>query len=182
MSFQRNSPPEALLSAALRLLAARQRGVEELRGRLRKKGFTTKEVSNCLEWLKERDLLDDEAFSRALVRDRLNFSPRGAATLKMELTRKGISRDVADVAVQTVLRETENSDMSLAEEAARRWVRKQGEGLLRELTEEEFSPSREKARRRLYGFLARRGFRGGSARSGLEVGIEASRNLLSTKD
>jgi regulatory protein len=176
------TPPEPLLSAALRLLAARQRGVEELRGRLRKKGFSAGEVSNCLSWLQERDLLDDEAFSRALVRDRLNFSPRSAAILKMELSRKGISGEVADRAVQGVFQETETSEPSLAEKAARGWVRKQGGRTLEALTEGGFSPSREKTRRRLYAFLSRRGFRGGAAQAGMEAGLEEAFNLLSDKN
>jgi regulatory protein len=176
------TPPESLLSAALRLLAARQRGVEELRGRLRKKGFEAGEISNCLRWLEERDLLDDAAFSQALVKDRLNFSPRSRAILKMELSRKGIQGGVAEEAVQEVFQETGTSETSLAEKAARGWVRKQGERVLRELTEEDFSTAREKARRRLYGFLVRRGFRGGAAQAGLEAGSLESSNILSDKD
>ena len=175
------TPPEKLLAAALRLLAARQRGVKELRGRLAKKGFGKGEISNCISWLLERGYLNDAAFSRALVKDRLNFSPRSPALLRMELSRKGITSSVAEASVQEVLEEEGASEQSVAEEAAQRWVRKQGEKVLLELTDESFSEAREKARRRLYGFLVRRGFRGGAARAGLEAGFLEASKLLQEK-
>ena len=173
-------PSEALLNAALHLLAARSRGVEELRGRLRRKGFEAQEVSNCLSWLQERDLLDDAAFSRALVRDRLNFSPRGASLLKQELARKGISPSVAEEAVDSVFLEEGASEAGLAELAARKWVRKQGPRLLTLLLEDRFSKDREKARRRLYAYLARRGFRGEDTRTGMDAGFDEARKRLET--
>ena len=174
------TPSEALLNAALHLLAARSRGVEELRGRLRRKDFGAQEVSNCLSWLQERDLLDDAAFSRALVRDRLNFSPRGASLLKQELARKGISPSIAEEAVDSVFQEEEVSESDLAELAARKWIRQQGPRLLKVLLEDRFSKNREKARRRLYAYLARRGFRGDATRTGMDSGFDEARKRLDT--
>jgi len=175
---QAESPGDALLSAALHLLSARSRGVEELRGRLRKKGFGAVEVSNCLDWLLERDLLDDKAFSRALIRDRINFSPRGATLLRQELSKKGISRDVAEEAVESVFLEAGASDADLADQAARKWIRKQGHRVLEELVQDGFSVTREKARRRLFSYLVRRGFRGEDARMGIESGLDEARKRL----
>jgi regulatory protein len=176
---QAETPGEALLNAALHLLAARSRGVEELRGRLRKKGFKTREVSNCLTWLQERGLLDDAEFSRALVRDRLNFSPRGASLLKQELSQKGISRSVAEEAVDSVFQEERASESGLADLAARKWIRQQGPRVLEELLQDCFSKERERARRRLYAYLARRGFRGEDVRGGIDSGLDEARKRLS---
>ncbi len=175
-------PPDELLNAALRLLAARNRGVEELRGRLLKKGFPATDVSRCLRWLEERDLLDDRAFSRALIRDRLNLSPRGPSVLKQELARKGIARALAAEAVEEVFQEEEVSESGLAEEAARSWVRKQGPKVRKALIAPRFSQEREKARRRLYAFLGRRGFRGDAASRGMEAGDAEAHNLLLDND
>lgn len=172
-------PGEDLLNAALRLLAARMRGVEELRGRLLKKGFSAAEVSACLVRLEERDLLDDAAFARALVRDRLSFSPRGAGVLRQELARKGIARKTAEEAIEAVFQNQEVSEGELAEAASRGWVRKQGRSTQGALVAERFSEEREKARRRLYAFLGRRGFRGSAASRGMEAGEVEARILLS---
>jgi regulatory protein len=172
------APPEALLNAALRLLAPRRRGVEELRGRLRRKGFQAQEVANCLAWLEERDLLDDEAFARALIRDRLRFSPRSPSLLRRELALKGIDPSLAAATVETVLEEESLSEETLAERAAVAWVRKQGQGALRDLLDDALTPERERARRRFRGFLARRGFRGTAAQGGMEVAFSQARKLL----
>lgn len=176
------TPPEGLLNAALRLLSTRRRGVEELRGRLAKKGFGVAEISNCLAWLQERELLDDAAFARAVVRDRLTLSPRGAAYLLQELSRKGISPSVAREAVESVFQEEEASEGSLAEAAGASWARKQGQRVLQALLEGGASPSGATARRRLYAFLARRGFRGRALSRGLESGIIEARKTLHMKN
>jgi regulatory protein len=171
-------PSEKLLDAALRLLSARQRGAEELRSRLRKKGFGAGEVADCLRWLQERGLIDDRAYSRAFVRDRLNFSPRSPYLLKRELRLKGIADPVASDAVAAVLEEEGVSEVVLAEATARTWVRKQGTRALAVFTEERFSEERERERRRFFGFMSRRGFRAQMATTGLEAGIDEARKLL----
>jgi SOS response regulatory protein OraA/RecX len=173
------APPDTLLNAALRLLVSRPRAVQELRGRLRKKGFPAEEVDRCTTWLRDRGLLDDEAFSLGLVRDRLRFSPRSPNMLRKELTRRyGVAPPIAEAAVKKGMEEEGATEGRLAEEAARAWIRKQGPNGLRELLEDRFAPRRERARRRLYGFLIRRGFRGEAAKAGMEAGEVEARNLL----
>lgn len=171
------APPEPVLNAALRLLAKRQRGMEELRGRLLKKGFPPAPVDETLRWLEERDLLDDQAFSEALARDRLRFSPRSPAVLERELKRRGIAPAVAQGAVSRVMKEAGASEVGLAQEAARRWARAQGRRTRADLTAEPFTRERDRARRRLHGFLSRRGFTGATARAGLEAAIAEARIL-----
>lgn len=173
-----SAPPDPpLLDAALRLLSARARSVEELRGRLRKKGFEPKAVSDCLQWLLERSLLNDESFSRALIRDRIRFSPRSPMLMVRELKEKGVAVSLAEATVEGVLQEDGISLGDLSARAARDWARKQSSSTRRGLLGERFKPEREKARRRLYGFLARRGFVGDTARSGLDAGEEAARAM-----
>lgn len=179
MTGETRRPGEELLNSALRLLAARSRGVEELRGRLQRKGFNAEEVAVCLSWLEERSLLDDAAFSRALVRDRLNFSPRASSVLRQELVRKGVARATAERVVEEVFEEEGVSEERLAGAAARSWVGRQGTSILEALVAEPFTDGREKARRRLYAFLGRRGFRGRAASRGIEAGLNESRNRLS---
>jgi regulatory protein len=175
-------PPEAVLDAALHLLGPRSRGVEELRIRLEKRGFKAGEVSKCLRWLQERRLLDDDAFSRAVVRDRVRFSPRGASVLRQELVRKGIDGETAAEAVEGVLREVGLTEVELAEAAARSWVRKQATAVQEALLADRFTEEREKVRRRLFGFLGRRGFRGQSASRGMAAGTDEAHGILSMNE
>ena len=139
-------------------------------------------MQGCLRWLEDRDLLDDDAFSRALVRDRLQFSPRAPTMLERELRRKGIAPGLAEKSVRRVLAEADVTETSLAREASRIWVRRQGSETLADLTGEGFSREEARARRRLYGFLTRRGFSGPAARAGLDAAGREACILLSEKD
>jgi regulatory protein len=172
-----DSPSEPLKNAALRLLSARSRSVEELRGRLLEKGFTQKDVAGCILWLEDRGYLDDEAFARALIRDRTRFSPRSVFLLKREIAKKGVSSEVIEKAMEETMTEDGITDLDLGREAACRWVRKQGPAVREDLLRERFSPERERARKRLLGYLARRGFIGDAARAGLEEGEAEARKL-----
>lgn len=174
-SLPTDPPPEAVLKPALRLLSARARSIRELRDRLLKKGLDPADVSYCIRWLEDRELLDDRAFARSFLRDRLRFSPRSPFLLQRELRDKGVASALAGEAVEAVLREEETSALDLAVRAAKSWVRKQSPATKAELVGHRFSPGREKARRRLYGFLARRGFVGATAQHGLEAGEEEAR-------
>ena len=175
-------PPESVLKPALRLLSARARSVRELRDRLHKKSLDPQDISYCLQWLEARGFLNDEDFAGALVRDRLRFSPRSPFILKRELKEKGVEAGLAERVVERVCAEEGYSTNDLAQIAAEDWVRKQGSTIQGNLIQDRFSPEREKARRRLYGFLARRGFAGDAARWGIEVGEEKARVMAEEKE
>lgn len=170
-------PDEAVLEAALRLLSVRVRSVGELRERLLKKDLEAKDVEFCLGWLKSRGYLDDGAFSAALTRDRFRFSPRSPFLVQRELREKRVRGSLAEDVVQGVMDEEGLTAADLARTAAGQWVRKQGPRVRTDLLAPRFSPEREKARRRLYGFLARRGFVGEAAQAGMEAGEEKARDM-----
>jgi regulatory protein len=144
---------------ALGLLAHRARTRRELALKLRKKGFGKDRIDACLGRLEERGLLNDAAVAAALVRDRLRHRPRGEARLVSELRSKGIEQAVATETVTRVFGDEEVDDAALARDAASAWLARQGDAV-REALGDPRSPNRDKARRRLYGYLARRGFRG----------------------
>lgn len=155
--------------AALRLLAHRPRSRNELAGRLGRRDLPGHVIRACLDRLEDQGLVDDPAFARAWVRDRLRLKPRGRNALLSELRRKGVAAAVAREAVDEVFRDEEVQDAGLAVEAALAWLRRQGPRIRTALREPPFSDAREKARRRLLGYLARRGFRGGDAVQGMEA-------------
>lgn len=162
--------------AALNLLAYRARTRRELRTRLRRKGFEASRIDVCLERLEQRGLLDDGAVAAAFVRDCLRHRPRGRPRLLSELRAKGIDSDTAQETVDRVYRDEDVTDGALARAAAEGWLTRQPARVAQLLADSERSAEREKERRRLYGYLARRGFRGDALSEALEHAASVAQN------
>jgi len=130
--------------SALRLLHYRERSIKELSDRLSEKHYSPKTIAAVIKRLEELDLLDDKKFARLWTRSRIRFKPRSAWLIGRELREKGIEEEV----IQQVIEEEFTAEqemgaaMSLAEKQVRRY---RGE-------------ESEKARRKLFAYLARRGF------------------------
>ena len=152
-------------AAALNLLSYRARTHTELRTRLRKKGFRPARIDVCLNRLQERGLIDDAGVAAAFVRDRLRLRPKGRSALTSELRRKGIPEELAHQTIDHVFESEQTNDLALAETAVTKWVGRQAPEVLQALVQDSWSSAKQKARRRLTAWLARRGF-GGEAMSG----------------
>jgi len=130
---------------ALNLLAFRARSARELQRRLVQKGVTAERADRVIAKLREAGLVDDADFARQLTRSKMSA---GASRRRVhqELFKRGVPRDVADEAVDQVAEEDGLSDAESIERiASKKWRTLDG------LDE----PTR---RRRLFAFLARRGF------------------------
>lgn len=147
-------PEPTTYERALNLLAFRARSVAELRRKLREKGAPSDEIETTLAKLVDQKLVNDADFARQFGR---NKAQGGASRLRIlqELGRKGVARDVAEAALDE-LADDEGIDpgASVHGVAARKWKALDG---LDDLTR----------RRRLYGFLARRGFNPDEIRSAM---------------
>lgn len=128
------------LEAALRLLSYRQRSEQELRRRLREKGFAKPPVDESIARLRELGYVNDASFARFYTETQQSSRPRSQRLLTVELRRRGVEASVAEEATLDV------SDEDAAYDAASRRLRSLG-GL-------EYDRFRE----RLGGFLTRRGF------------------------
>lgn len=162
--------------AALNLISYRARTRAELRRRLQQKGFRPARIDPCLDRLQEKGFLDDAAVAAAFVRDRLRHRPRGKAALSSELRAKGVAGDVAERTIGDVFDEDGTDDAALARTVAEQWVRRQGAAQLEALASTARSPEREKANRRLVGYLTRRGFRGAALTAGIEHAVASARS------
>lgn len=160
--------------AALGLISCRARTRVELSRRLRQKGFRPARIDLSLDRLQEKGLIDDEAVAAAFVRDRLRHRPRGRIALSAELRAKGVSGKVVDRAIDEVFDEQETDDRSLARSVAERWVLRQPRGVLAALVSDGHSKERARAKRRLVGWLSRRGFRGAALTAGIDRALELS--------
>jgi regulatory protein len=129
---------------AIRYLGSRRRFEREVRAHLKKKGVAAPDVEEAIVRLRELSLVSDEETTRAWIRDRLNFSPRGRRRMRMELLAKGVEASVVDAALDELAEEDNESDAAL--EFLRR-----GGGKWATLPE-------SVARRRMWASLARRGF------------------------
>lgn len=134
---------EAALGHAYRLLAHRMRSQAELRRRLRQKGHAIGHVDAVLSRLANEGLLDDEAFSRAFVSDRVALSGWGRERIGRELAREGVSDEIIQAAL-THLQDSDEHERALAA------LRRRGPA----------HPPLDRASRRACDFLARRGFDG----------------------
>jgi len=141
--------------AALHLLAVRPRAAVELGRRLRMKGYEPEVTDEVIERLRELGMIDDAAFAGTLVRDRVRLRPSGARRLQGELRAKGVDEEVAREAIRDTLEGEGTDERELALRAAEKWRTRPGE-------------ERDRARRRLHGFLARRGFSGETIREAID--------------
>jgi regulatory protein len=131
---------------ALTMLAARARSSSDLRRQLLRKGGAAEHVDAAIVRLEGAGFLDDAAFARQFARSKIAGPGFAKRRLEQELYRRGVAREVASDAIAEVLED----DSVDAASALDRLARKKLHSLSRL-----DAPTRS---RRLYAFLARRGY------------------------
>ncbi len=131
---------------ALNLIAVRARSATELSRTLVRKGELPAHVARAIQRLTDEGYLDDGQFASAFARSRIVGSGHSRRRVAADLSRKGVARDVASAAIAQLIAEEEFDQGSLVEAAARK--------KLRTLS----GVNSATRRRRLYGYLARRGY------------------------
>lgn len=91
-----------LRSQAERYLSYRPRSTAELRRHLLRKGHDEAQVERVIAYLTERSLLDDYAFARYWVEQRVTFKPRSQMALRQELYARGVDAEAIDAALEDV--------------------------------------------------------------------------------
>jgi regulatory protein len=134
------STEAAALERVGRLLVGRPRSEAEVRQRLERAGYPAETIQRVVERLRVSGDVDDGAFARVWVENRMTFRPRGAAMLRAELRRKGVAPPVIDSALAEV--DESEAAWTAAQRVAGRW------------------PGLETSarRRKRYAYLQRRGF------------------------
>ena len=156
MTLNYNEQREARRKA-LRLLEHMDRTEKGLRDRLIQGGFSEEAAEYAVAYVKDYGYINDYRYALNYILYRIHSKSR--QKIFQELQQKGISRDVASEAWE------EASDLEEPDETS----------LLRTAIEKKCSPGDtldDKAMRRLYGYLQRRGFRMGDITAVLdEMGI-----------
>ena len=115
----------------------------ELEKELHRKGFSQEGISASIENLERTGLIKDKTFARQWVRRREKSNPRGKEMLKLELADKGVASSTINQVLSNIDSNRElDTALQLAEKQVKRYK----------------SLELHVAKRRLHGFLARRGF------------------------
>ena len=136
---------------AFLLLKYRQRSVDEISQRLKKKKFPEEVINRTISFLREKKFVDDDLFARTWIKERL-ARYIGPSRLKQELKLKGVAEQVIENNLKRA-QEFYSEPDTVRELAAKRMSRIKN-----------LDP--QTAKRRVYGYLLRRGF-------SLELVIEA---------
>jgi regulatory protein len=128
------------------MIALRARSSAELRRLLLRKGEPAENVDVAIERLLRAGFLDDESFAKQFARAKALGGGLSRRRVQQELARRGVARDVADVAIADVFSEEHIDEQGTLERLARKKLK----SLAR------FDAAVQ--RRRLYAFLARRGY------------------------
>jgi regulatory protein len=155
---------------ALNMLAFRARSSAELARSLMRKGEPKDLVDRAVTRLQEQGLLDDAAFAASFTRAKVLGAQQSKRRVQQDLARKGVARTVTDAAIAAVFEEEEVDQRAVVEQAARKKLR----SLLR------LEPLVR--RRRLYAFLARRGYDGEDIRRAMAAVGEELREGAGSPD
>jgi len=146
----------ATYDRAVNMLAARARSATDLRRQLVRKGEPAPLVDAAIARLQAAGFLDDAAYARAFTRSKALGSGASRRRVQQELTRKGVARDVADEAIAEVFDEEEIDEGASLDRLVQKRLRSLGR----------LDPAVRD--RRLWSFLARRGFDADAIRKAIE--------------
>ena len=124
------------------ILSRRDHSEFEVRTKLRRKRFSPEEINTAVNWLYERQLLNDHDFARRYIENTLSLKPVGPRWLAAKLKQKGISNDIISEVIANSF--IEGKETELAAEAALRWQKSH--------------PSKAADKQKLLRFLQSRGF------------------------
>ncbi len=143
-----NDPLEAARAVAFRYLGVSARSRAEMERRLSRDEFPQEVIESVLVELEAGGYLDDAKFARDWIEDRADRKRYGKSRLAAELRRKGLDRDLLEETLSGV---TDQEELDRARAAASpRW----------DADAYQAADAQERAaiRRRISGFLQRRGF------------------------
>jgi len=131
---------------AVGMLATRARSARELQRRLIQKGEPEEAANATIERLIVSGFLNDGSYARQFARARMTGAGIARRRLKQELVRKGVAGDIAEHAISEMVTDDAVDEDAILERVARKKLRSLSAA--DEVTK----------RRRLFGFLARRGY------------------------
>jgi regulatory protein len=131
---------------ALNLLGARPYSSHALRKKMVQKEYSPSEADATIARLMDNGLLNDARYAEQYARSKILSAGASKRRVQQELYRKGIKGELASNAIDTVIEDEEIDTAAVVERVARKKLAQLGD--LEPLV----------LRRRLFAFLARRGY------------------------
>ncbi len=139
------TPPSAY-NYALNLLSARPYATRALHRKLIQKKYSAADANDAIRRLVDNGLLNDAKYAEQYARSKMLSTGTSKRRVQQDLYRKGITGDVATDAIANVIADEEIDTAAVIEQVARKKLAQMG--ALEPLV----------LRRRLFAFLARRGY------------------------
>lgn len=92
---------------ALRYIGIRPRTKHQVEKYIISKGYSQERAREACEYCEQKGYLDDSAFARQWVMERLHNKPRGAYAIRYELQQKGVAKEIVQKALQGINQEDE---------------------------------------------------------------------------
>ena len=131
---------------ALNLLSARPYAIRALHRKLIQKKYPAADADDAIRRLVDNGLLDDRKYAEEYARSKMLSTGASKRRVTQDLYRKGIKGDIATLAIANVIADEEIDTGAALERVARKKLAQLGD--LEPLV----------LRRRLFAFLARRGY------------------------
>ncbi len=128
---------------AFLLLKFRLRSENEIRQRLKKKKFDADIIEMTLSFLKDKGFIDDNYFAKTWIESRIK-KPLGIRRLRAELNLKGINKAIIDTQINEIKKSYPEEDIV--------------GGIAKDRLNKLKGIDPQKAKRRVYAYLLRRGF------------------------
>lgn len=128
---------------AFLLLKFRLRSENEIRQRLKKKKFDADIIETTLFFLKDKGFIDDNYFAKTWIESRIK-KPLGIRRLKAELSIKGINKAIIDTQIDEIKKSYSEEDIV--------------GGIAKDRLNKLKGIDPQKAKKRVYAYLLRRGF------------------------
>ncbi|HEX5435522.1 MAG TPA: regulatory protein RecX [Gemmatimonadaceae bacterium] len=145
-AVEREAAAQRTMDRALNMLAFRARSVRELRRALVRKGEPEATTNAAIDRLSALGLLDDRVYARGYIRAKVTGAGFSRRRLRGELARRGVAAEIIQAAIEQVFAEESVDEHALIERVALKKCRSLSN----------LDPATR--RRRLYGYLARRGY------------------------
>ncbi|WP_058304005.1 RecX family transcriptional regulator [Gorillibacterium timonense] len=127
---------------AIRFISVRSRSIDEVRKKLKTRGYEPPMIQQVLDQLGEQGYLNDLDFAELWTKERITLQKKGRKWVEQELRQKGVNKQIISDAIGRIDPEEEKQQALTV--ATKRWKLLSGE------------PADKK--RKLFAFLARRGY------------------------
>lgn len=131
------------INSAVKYLSYRQRSIKEVNEHLNRKGYEESIIEKTIDYLLEKNYLNDYEFAQSFIRDKSYLNKYGINKIRYELLNKGVSKEIVAKTLRFDGDEEYDNAMALAQKKMNSYR----------------GQDRNSIYRKLGGFLQRRGYR-----------------------